>query len=76
MLIATQKGKQKVPIKRKTYIYTYIGKKKKRVQSRTQKDTKKEGLFLAPLITRQMYAYSAVSFVSFSVSSLAPCSVS
>ena len=39
LLDEKQKGKQKVPIKRKTYIYTYIGKKKKRVQ----KGTKKEG---------------------------------
>lgn len=35
--ICVMKGKQKVPIKRKTYIYTYIGKKKKRVQKGTKK---------------------------------------
>ena len=35
--------KTEIPIKRKTYIYSYIGKKKKRVKS-GQKGTKKEGL--------------------------------
>lgn len=33
MLIATQKGKQKVPTKKETYIYTYIGKERKRVKT-------------------------------------------
>ena len=35
------KGKQKVPIKRKTYIYSYIGKKKKRVKTAANRHKKK-----------------------------------
>lgn len=48
LLDEKQKGKQKVPIKRKTYIYTYIGKKKKRVKS-GQNRHKKRGTKKKPL---------------------------
>lgn len=55
----------RIAYKEKELYITYIVRKRKRVKTATKRH-KKRGYFVAPLITRKMYAYSAGCSLTFS----------